>query len=573
MALAAERAKYGLPAEFKVTREMKRTFTPAEKSMHKTAYEIGGSKRANEVMRVYFAKKKAAAAREAAGGAAPSEAGSNNGGKAEESVPEAAAGFSASTRASNPPPAPKPKAPAPAIETTEVALGESNPSGHLMYSGSVDWDNLGKKAADAETCLWNFHRLMEGTRVRFVASGAGACHAVCVDDGGKLYAWGRNDAGQLGLGDLNSRAVPQEVAGLNGFKIRHASCGRRHTLVCTEEGAMFSWGSHKAGQLGTGVKVNDGSAVPVKVAATSGSSRVTRVACGAEFCMAVNEEGFVAAWGHPMYGQLGNRSNGEYIERAGSTSYHYETVPNVVKFDGVPLSESPNVVDVVCGNNHTVAMTSEGAVFTWGFAGYGRLGHNSQKDLMSPLELDVFSVSKSRNPRMGAKMITAGATCSYALSAGGQMFFWGRTKASGEATMYPKPLHDLNGWSIRSFSCGNNSSFVIADDAVITWGPSPTYGELAYGDPKCNNPKSSTIPKLVDSMQGAHAHMVAAGYGFAVLIVDDSDKSKEVTEKHALFEPAETVILNSNAPEEPVKGAKKRSAEKKETPSAKKGKK
>lgn len=99
----------------------------------------------------------------------------------------------------------------------------------------------------------------------------------------------------------------------------------RHTLVCTEEGAMFSWGSHKAGQLGTGVKVNDGSAVPVKVAATSGSSRVTRVACGAEFCMAVNEEGFVAAWGHPMYGQLGNRSNGEYIERAGSTSYHYET--------------------------------------------------------------------------------------------------------------------------------------------------------------------------------------------------------------------------------------------------------
>jgi hypothetical protein len=49
MALAAERAKYGLPAEFKVTREMKRDFTPQEKQMHKTAYEIGGAKRANEV--------------------------------------------------------------------------------------------------------------------------------------------------------------------------------------------------------------------------------------------------------------------------------------------------------------------------------------------------------------------------------------------------------------------------------------------------------------------------------------------------------------------------------------------
>ena len=49
MALAAERAKYGLPAEFKVTREMKRDFTPQEKQMYKTAYEIGGAKRANEV--------------------------------------------------------------------------------------------------------------------------------------------------------------------------------------------------------------------------------------------------------------------------------------------------------------------------------------------------------------------------------------------------------------------------------------------------------------------------------------------------------------------------------------------
>jgi len=49
MALAAERAKYGLPAEFKVTREMKKTFSPQEKTMYKTAYEIGGAKRANEV--------------------------------------------------------------------------------------------------------------------------------------------------------------------------------------------------------------------------------------------------------------------------------------------------------------------------------------------------------------------------------------------------------------------------------------------------------------------------------------------------------------------------------------------
>jgi hypothetical protein len=55
------------------------------------------------------------------------------------------------------------------------------------------------------------------------------------------------------------------------------------------------------------------------------------------------------------------------------------------------------------------------------------------------------------------------------------------------------------GWEVRSLSCGNNSTFVVADDEVITWGPSPTYGELGYGDPS-NNPKSSTVPKIVDSL-------------------------------------------------------------------------
>ena len=120
---------------------------------------------------------------------------------------------------------------------------------------------------------------------------------------------------------------------------------------------------------------------------------------------------------------------------------------------------------------------------------------------MSALEIEQFNVAKNRNPRMAATQICAGATCSYALTRGGQMFFWGRTKSSGEATMYPKPVYDLNGWNIRSFCCGSNSTFVAADDAVISWGPSPTYGELGYGNPDANNPKSSTKPKLVDTLQ------------------------------------------------------------------------
>ena len=42
--------------------------------------------------------------------------------------------------------------------------------------------------------------------------------------------------------------------------------------------------------------------------------------------------------------------------------------------------------------------------------------------------------------------IAAGGTCGYAVTTAGQLFFWGKTKNTGEATMYPKVVEDLRGW-------------------------------------------------------------------------------------------------------------------------------
>lgn len=55
---------------------------------------------------------------------------------------------------------------------------------------------------------------------------------------------------------------------------------------------------------------------------------------------------------------------------------------------------------------------------------------------------------------------------------------WGQTKRSGEANMYPKPVQDLSGWDVRSIGCSYTSILVAADESVIAWGPSPTFGEL-----------------------------------------------------------------------------------------------
>ena len=106
--------------------------------------------------------------------------------------------------------------------------------------------------------------------------------------------------------------------------------------------------------------------------------------------------------------------------------------------------------------------------------------------------------------------------------------------------MHPQVIDDITGWDVRDVACGNTHTIVSADETVITWGPSPTYGELGYGssDPKVG--KSSTRAKEVVSLKGAVALAVKAGYGHSLAIIDASHKkSIQLLEESLVFDPAE----------------------------------
>lgn len=146
----------------------------------------------------------------------------------------------------------------------------------------------------------------------------------------------------------------------------------------------------------------------------------------------------VAAVSDPARAPLGEMIVTKGIE------YDYTTSPQLVKF-----SEATVVVDVSCGTNHSVALTDDGRVFTWGFGGYGRLGINSPADQMQPVP-----VTFANQRGVFVTAVSAGATCCYATSSQGQLFFWGRTKSTGEATMYPKvggPPHCPLGTLMHSY--------------------------------------------------------------------------------------------------------------------------
>jgi len=489
--------------------------------MYKAAYDLGGEARATAVMRRHFAEQQQQA------GSPAAEAGDGAAAAAPVSSATAAGVESKATRksaAASPPgqagrPAPGPAQVADVAALLPAPLGERAP-GYMLFAGSTNWEEVGKRTLsfDEACAVSRFSRLLPGRQIAFVCSAPSACHAIAITAEGAAFAWGRNASGQLGLGHTDTVTHPTPVETLDGSRVASAACGKMHTIFLTDRG-LLACGSNSYAQLGTGSQAKMGSTVlqPKAVRWPSSAAAPCRVACGADFSVATDVTGRLYSWGHPQYGQLGNGTSGQVLERAGKIDYAFRTEPVLVEVrpppsqhGGAPVCVGP----LACGDHHTVLCSTTGTVYTFGFGGYGRLGHKDQKDRMRATAIDFPHKAKIVD-------VSAGATCTYAISATRALFFWGRTKSTGEATMYPKGVADLHGWSVRSISCGHSSTVVAADRAVISWGPSPAYGELGYGEA---GPKSSTQPKLVDDLDGTRVEQVASGYAFSVLLMSAQDE-------------------------------------------------
>ncbi|KMZ61811.1 Protein RCC2 [Zostera marina] len=387
---------------------------------------------------------------------------------------------------------------------------EERVGGEVLYFGSTAWDTMGRRPSNSFGNLISPTRLrtLVGVDIRFVASGSVSCHCVAVDTHGRCYTWGRNEKGQLGHGDTLQRNLPTVVSGLSKYKIAKAGSGRSHTVVVTDDGKSFAFGWNKHGQLGSGSVKNEAHLSPVSCLI----SQATDVACGGEFTMWLSsiEGSSILSAGLPQYGQLGHGTNREYNSKNSSVKLVYEPLPRP---QAIAAFSEKTIVKVACGTNHTVAVDSSGFVYTWGYGGYGRLGHREQKDEWVPRLVDVF---QRKNVLPPDAVVSAGSANSACTAGGGQLYMWGKIKNTGDDWMYPKPLMDLSGWNIHCMHSGHLHHVVGADDSCISWGAAQ-YGELGYGP---HGQKSSSNPKKIESLDGIRIISVACGTGLSAVVVD-----------------------------------------------------
>lgn len=382
--------------------------------------------------------------------------------------------------------------------------------------------------------------------IGLIATSSSSCHSLALDKAGNAYAWGRNECGQCGTGTI-SDCVPYPTRIGGDFQYHGAATGKSHSILLSTNGMAYAAGSNKMGQCGVNHKIE--TIVNFRKCFIAGSSDTNIVlpvqaSCGEYFSVLLTDKGHLYSSGLSQYGQLGNGETGEHFIQANKIAF-----ANATKFerrsvfvqaedpnndnckDMIPLLDSSSIVigNITCGKSHTLAVEASSnhtpRVFSWGCGDYGCLGHNVQADEYLPRLITTLTgpAFHSNFPTRAA----AGKSCSMILTKNGHVYYWGRHRAVGEATMRPALIDALanNQHQVTTLSAGFQTVFCSTSNGVtVSWGNGP-YGELGFG--KDNN-KSSSKPKFVEALDKVLVTDVQCGYAHTLFLLrhqDQEDKS------------------------------------------------
>jgi alpha-tubulin suppressor-like RCC1 family protein len=199
-----------------------------------------------------------------------------------------------------------------------------------------------------------------------IALATGYGHTIALKSDGTVWAWGLNVSGQLGNGTSASKTTPVQVSGLSG--VSAVVTRYSHTVALKSDGTVWAWGFNQDGQLGDGTTTNR--YTPVQVSSLSG---VTALATGYGHTAALKSDGTVWTWGYNSYGQLGDGTNG----------------PDANRYTPAQVSSLSVVIAIATGENYTIALKSDGTVWTWGRNSYGSLGDGTNINKNTPVKVNI----------------------------------------------------------------------------------------------------------------------------------------------------------------------------------------
>ena len=265
---------------------------------------------------------------------------------------------------------------------------------------------------------------------------------------GYMFSWGSNGLGQLGSVNtaeditalLSSKPfiinTPRAVLPLKDIFIQHVECGHAHTLASLKSGVLLAWGCNKAGQLGLGPNAPD--IVPTPNIVTGLPQHIVSFSSGSEHSLAVCEDDTVYAWGQGEGGTLG----------LGNQDMKSRNIPTLIP----SLSES-YIKKVKCGGLHSLALTRDGRLFSWGRGEGGQLGHPAVL-LTTTNEGDVYLSTPTMIEVLAHNFIeevVAGDAHSVCLDRQGNIFIWGFSSSGQLGLGLNAENHNINTPGLQVF--------------------------------------------------------------------------------------------------------------------------
>jgi alpha-tubulin suppressor-like RCC1 family protein len=253
------------------------------------------------------------------------------------------------------------------------------------------------------------------------------------------------------------------------------TCGHEHSMVLTNQGKIYVWGSNKYDQLGRDYRAKYGENFECAYICTTviGSNKpeeptwgnamksswesnhdylMKKISCGQYYSMAISHSNELYAWGDNGYGQLG------LVEYAEPETLGYDWKPTKVLLE--------NVKKVAGGWKHTLAVTHSGHLYAWGLNDCGQLGLGHWESTLKPQKVELPNVKK----------IACRRHYSMALTTSGEVWIWGmlnhiplfQIPISSQKINLPQKL---NLPSIRNIACGNHHAIAITDSGELyIWG-------------------------------------------------------------------------------------------------------
>ncbi|ETR71817.1 MAG: hypothetical protein OMM_07869, partial [Candidatus Magnetoglobus multicellularis str. Araruama] len=254
---------------------------------------------------------------------------------------------------------------------------------------------------------------------------SGFSHNLALRSNGTVWSWGKNNYGQLGIGNTTNQNIPLQIEMLNN--IVAIAAGSNHSLALQADGTVWTWGN-----------AYDYDTIYNKPVQVETTLRTVAIAAGGYHSLALKSDGTLYSWGKNWSGQLGN----------GNTTFQNKPV-QVTKIN--------NIVSIAAGTCHSMALHKNGYLYAWGENWKGQLGNGNTSSQYTPVK--VLDISNAIN-------IECSEYQSFAQLIDGSFMVWGQKYT-------PQLMPDMD--NIVDFSAygynGHPSKIVLTTEGNIkTWG-------------------------------------------------------------------------------------------------------